>query len=247
MFPALKAKRENFPLRADHNLHYLDAIVPERLSEYVNVEETSSVMLWHGRLGQIDAQIFQKLTQEKCTGMGVKDADFSVSSRDTCSLAKSKQQNHAKVALIEVMQPLDLVYTDLSGPISPACGAGHSYVATFTDRHTRLLVGVLSEREKQGFRRLNHLQPRGDSFLASTSTSSLGPWGRNCDTCSLAKSKQQNHPKVALTEVTQPLDLGYTDLSGPISPACGAGHSYVAIFIDHHTRLLVGVLSEQEQ
>ena len=73
VFPALKAKRENFPLRADHNLHYLDAIVPERLSEYVNVEETSSVMLWHGRLGHIDAQIFQKLTQEKCTGMGVKD------------------------------------------------------------------------------------------------------------------------------------------------------------------------------
>ena len=70
--------------------------------------------------------------------MVVKDADFSVSNCDTCALAKSKQQNHPKVARIEVIRPLELVYTDLSGPISPASGAGHSYVAKFTDHHTRL-------------------------------------------------------------------------------------------------------------
>ena len=38
----------------------------------------------------------------------------------------------------EVTQPLELVYTDLSGPICPASGAGNSYVAKFTDHHTRL-------------------------------------------------------------------------------------------------------------
>ncbi|CAN0596657.1 unnamed protein product, partial [Laminaria digitata] len=47
----------------------------------------------------------------------------------SCALAKSKQQSHPKVALIDVTQPLELVYTDLSGPISPASGAGNSYVA----------------------------------------------------------------------------------------------------------------------
>ena len=59
----------------------------------------------------------------------------------------------------------------------------------------------------------------------------------NCDICALAKKKQQNHPKVARIEVTQSLELVYTDLSGPISPASGAGNSYVAKFTDHHTRL----------
>ena len=38
-FPALKAKRQNFPLRADHKLYFLDAIVPELPSEYANVGE----------------------------------------------------------------------------------------------------------------------------------------------------------------------------------------------------------------
>ena len=83
--------------------------------------------------------------------------------------------NHPKVARIEVTQPLELVYTDLSGPISSASGAGNSYVAKVTDHHAPK-VGVLSER---GYRRLNQLHPRrGDSFWASTSTSSLGPWKR---------------------------------------------------------------------
>ena len=38
-FPALRAKGEHFPLRADHNLHFLDAILPELPSEYANVGE----------------------------------------------------------------------------------------------------------------------------------------------------------------------------------------------------------------
>ena len=46
-FPALRAKGEHFPLRADHNLYFLDAILPELASEYANVGETSSLMLWH--------------------------------------------------------------------------------------------------------------------------------------------------------------------------------------------------------
>ena len=41
-FSALRAKGEHFPLRADHNLYFLDAIPPELPSEYSNVGETSS-------------------------------------------------------------------------------------------------------------------------------------------------------------------------------------------------------------
>ena len=36
-FPALRAKRENFSLRTDHNLYFLDAILSELPSEYANV------------------------------------------------------------------------------------------------------------------------------------------------------------------------------------------------------------------
>ena len=39
-FPALRGTGENFPLRANHNLYFLDAILPELPSEYANVGET---------------------------------------------------------------------------------------------------------------------------------------------------------------------------------------------------------------
>ena len=131
------------------NLYFLDEILPELPSEYANVGETSSVMLWHRRSDLINAQSVKKLAEEKGTGMVVKDTDFSVSNCDTCALAKSKQQNHPKVARIEVTQPLELVYTDLSGPLSPASGAGNSYVAKFTDQHTRLKpVHFLSKKNE---------------------------------------------------------------------------------------------------
>ena len=52
------------------------------------------------------------------TLMVEKDTYFSVSNCDICALAKSKQQNHPKVARMEVTQPLELVYTDLPRPIS---------------------------------------------------------------------------------------------------------------------------------
>ena len=62
--------------------------------------------------------------------MVVKDTDFPVSNCDTFALAKSKQQNHPEVARIEVTQPLKSKCTQPYG--------GSSYVAKFTDHHTRL-------------------------------------------------------------------------------------------------------------
>lgn len=61
-----------------------------------------------------------------------------------------------------------------------------------------------------------------------------------------AKNKQQNHPQVALIKGTPPLELMYTDLSGPMSLTSGAGNIYVSKFTDHHTRLKsVYILSKQ--
>ena len=64
-FPALTAKRENFPLGVDHDLYFLDAGLPNLPSEHANVGERSSVMLGHRRLGHIISQSVKKLAQKK--------------------------------------------------------------------------------------------------------------------------------------------------------------------------------------
>ena len=63
--PALKAKGGHFPLRADYNLYFLNAILPEMTIEYANVGETSSVILRHRPMGHINAQSIKKLRNKK--------------------------------------------------------------------------------------------------------------------------------------------------------------------------------------
>ena len=63
------------------------------------------------------------------------------------------------MARIEVTQLLELVYTDLSRPISPASGVGNSYVAKFTDHHTRLKsVYLLSKKNEAIDALINYTQ-----------------------------------------------------------------------------------------
>lgn len=60
----------------------------------------------------------------------------------------------------------------------------------------------------------------------------------DCDTCGLAKRQHQNHQKSAVTNVTDPLELVYTDLSGPIKPKSGGGNKrFVEKLTDDFTRL----------
>ena len=91
--------------------------------------------------------------------MLVKDTHVSVSNCDTCAVAKIEQQNHPKVARVEFTQLLELVYTDLSGPINPASGVGNSYVVKFTDHHTRLKsVYFLSKKNEAIDALINYTQ-----------------------------------------------------------------------------------------
>ena len=64
-FPTLKANGDKFQLRPDHNVYFLDAILPEMPSEYVNVGETSSVMLWHRRLDISTLKVLRNSRKKK--------------------------------------------------------------------------------------------------------------------------------------------------------------------------------------
>ena len=64
-FPAPRAKGEHFPLRADHNLYFLDEILAELPSEYAIVGETSSVMLWHRRLAISTLNVLRNSRKKK--------------------------------------------------------------------------------------------------------------------------------------------------------------------------------------
>lgn len=68
-FPLLIAKGENVPLRVDYVLYILDVILPELPREYVNVEDTSNVMVRQRRLGHVNTRSLKKLKRQQGTGI----------------------------------------------------------------------------------------------------------------------------------------------------------------------------------
>ena len=103
--------------------------------EFADVEEKSSLLLWHRRLGHSNSQRMKILANEQGTGTVESKNKIPVSNCDTCAEAKNNQRNHPKVALVEVAHPLELLYADLPEPIRPASGAGISCVAKFPDHY----------------------------------------------------------------------------------------------------------------
>ncbi|CAB1109566.1 unnamed protein product [Ectocarpus sp. CCAP 1310/34] len=97
---------------------------------------TASANTWHQRLGHPNVQVLEQLARIDGSGVHLRD---SFSACGTCKINKSSQQNHPKIANMDgITERLQLVSTDLLGPISPSAIGGYNYMAKFTDHATRL-------------------------------------------------------------------------------------------------------------
>ncbi|CAB1104474.1 unnamed protein product [Ectocarpus sp. CCAP 1310/34] len=92
--------------------------------------------IWHKGLGHPSVQVLEKLARADGSEVHLHD---SFSACDTCHVNKCVQNNHPKTVISDnITQPLQVVSTDLIGPISlPALG-GYSYISKFNDYITRL-------------------------------------------------------------------------------------------------------------
>ena len=60
----------------------------------------------------------------------------TVSGYDICLSSKNRQKAYPEQELAHI--PMELVYTNLMGPIAPAARAGHDHAATITDDCSRM-------------------------------------------------------------------------------------------------------------
>ncbi|CAM9398855.1 unnamed protein product, partial [Ascophyllum nodosum] len=94
--------------------------------------------LWHRRLGHPNETVLRKIRD--LVDSGVKFSG-SLMSCSACKTWKSTQRPHIKNTSHDwVTEPLQVVTTDLMGPISPAALGNSSYLAKFTDVYSRFSV-----------------------------------------------------------------------------------------------------------
>ncbi len=108
---------------------------PGTLDSAMSLTAQVSADTWHRRLGHMNPRSMDVLRRKDGNGI---DYTGTISGCPTCALGKSQQKAHPKKTIHQTKDPMELVYTDLMGPITPAAKGGYLYVAKFTDDFTRM-------------------------------------------------------------------------------------------------------------
>ena len=94
------------------------------------------VNMWHKRFRHPNGQVMAKV--KNVAECGAKCSD-TLSACDTCKINKSTQQKHPKTSPPDLSSEcLTLVSTDLLGSVMPKAIGGYTYMAKYTDHHSRL-------------------------------------------------------------------------------------------------------------
>ena len=96
----------------------------------------STLKQWHCRMGHNNYKNLSHLEQHI---EGMKITDFKIENCETCELNKAKKKPVPKDFYIRATRTLDIVHTDILGPIDPIAEDGHRYAIGFVDSFSRYL------------------------------------------------------------------------------------------------------------
>ncbi|CAM9901908.1 unnamed protein product [Sphacelaria rigidula] len=124
------------PINSDSNgaLQYISVKVSRKPPDPTALSTMTGADTWHRRLGHPTEQVMRRLLNTRGSGVNF---EGSVSPCVTCKINKSVQKDRPKtVNSTNISERLQLVSTDLTGPITPMAQRGYRYMAKFTDLFT---------------------------------------------------------------------------------------------------------------
>ena len=134
-----------------HNMHHYSATVPMALVASGRNKSTDShdyimsdAELWHRRLGHLSQSGMQVLASSgMVTGMpaGLSAANgCAFADCEACAMGKSHRAPMPQAATTRATKPLELIHTDVCGPMPVPSLSGSLYFVTFIDDYTRFVV-----------------------------------------------------------------------------------------------------------
>ncbi|KAD6454708.1 hypothetical protein E3N88_09414 [Mikania micrantha] len=104
--------------------------------------------LWHARLGHLYFDSIKLMTRKKMVE-GIPHIIHTNQICDACLLGKHSRTPFPNQAKFISDEPLDLVYGDLCGPISPPTHSGKKYIFLLVDDYTRCMwVYILTSKDE---------------------------------------------------------------------------------------------------
>ena len=96
-----------------------------------------SLVLWHCRFGHLNHTYIDQLIKDKLLeGMNCSRGEAN-REREACTQGKMHRIPFPKTSEKKISQPLDLIHSDLCGPMHLDSIGGTKYVLTLTDDYTR--------------------------------------------------------------------------------------------------------------
>ncbi|HEY0222472.1 MAG TPA: DDE-type integrase/transposase/recombinase, partial [Lactovum miscens] len=107
------------------------------------------IELWHKRLAHKNNEaIKQIITHELADGITIDNCKHDTTCVH-CIKSKLSDLPYPKEARYRASQPLDLVHTDVCGPIDPPSVSGYKYFVTFTDDFSRFTMIYLMKNKSE--------------------------------------------------------------------------------------------------
>jgi len=104
--------------------------------------------LWHARLGHVNFKSLRLLVEKKMAA-GVPMIEHPEQVCHGCLAGKQARKFFPKTTSFRAEKPLQLVYVDLCGPITPPTPAGNKYFMLLVDDHSRWMnVSMLKSKDQ---------------------------------------------------------------------------------------------------
>lgn len=117
----------------------------------LQIASASGTSMWHARLGHINSEKLKMMINKELI-VGV--PKLSSGGEETCVpclLGKQTRRSFPQATQYRALKPLELVYGDLCGPISPQTPAQKLYIFVLIDDHTRYMWTILLKEKSEVF------------------------------------------------------------------------------------------------
>ena len=139
--------------------------------EYANIVEASAD-LWHRRMGHLNKNYMNQLVNKSlATGIGISLKNVDSSQHDKCEpciLGKMRRSPVPKKSETKSTEKLQLLHTDLCGPVHVDSLGGSRYIFTVTDDFSRYKSVYFLKKKDEALSNFQHFVNQAENFTGNS-------------------------------------------------------------------------------
>ena len=113
------------------------------------INHQNCIHIWHRRLGHRDPNAVKRIDKEGlATGIHVRECGVMIQC-EHCVKGKATQKLYPESSMHHTEQPLDLIHSDVCGPMKTVTPGKNKYMVTFIDDYSRYTMCYLMQHKDQ--------------------------------------------------------------------------------------------------